>query len=523
MKNNRQQVLLDNQEQELIINLDNEYSLTKISNEDLTGQFEIYLTGDEYYTFKNPRIVESKGLYELRLDVKNSTERNITKCSNDNCSLVYYQYYPIPSELKVTDAKSNSSLNLTKAISDYSKSGSPKTSGLDSFSYSFSKTTQWFKLGNSSILVIPSTSYNSTDINLTQQTGLVHLSVNDTSLALYMPFDFNGSSNTFYDYSYWKLGGSCSGSGCPPQSLGKFGNAYTFDGVNDGITISNRANLKATNQTIAFWVKLNTTATNRIISKGGVSGYVVRYTNGGGAMELVTVGGCGTFFTSNNSITTSAWEFWTVTMDASGCKFYKSGIDAGVTTSTYVPTSDTSPLTISLDSDSFNGSIDDLMIFNRTLSRSEILSIYNNQSNRFNNEGFMNFTNRTLDSSDNLVNVSIANISMLMSSNLSASADNGATWRYFNTNGNATDIPLTNPTTANITIRFQTNSTYTFYSPLVGGNITLYGYSVSGANLTCTTSYNSGTGEYYIPQGCQCYYQGNEIYLNPSLMSCIAV
>ena len=54
----------------------------------------------------------------------------------------------------------------------------------------------------------------------------------------------SGENSTFFrDWSSWGNNGTCSGISCPTPTPGKFGNAMSFDGSNDYVTVPNSASL----------------------------------------------------------------------------------------------------------------------------------------------------------------------------------------------------------------------------------------------------------------------------------------
>lgn len=386
-----------------------------------------------------------------------------------------------------------------------------------------------------SITTISSRNYNSTDTNITQETDYAHLTLNDSSLIFYMPFDVShNSSNITYDYTTNNFNGVVSNissyyTGCLNAS-----SCYNFDGVDDYINISDSNALDVTgNLTITAWINHRSNGgADVIVEKGSCFGaacpYGLRISGGGTLTSDHNDGSAGQeSYATTQTVALNNWTFVSLVRNGTTLSLYINGTRYSVNTYTRNPTANAKHLVIGTDDDStpsdapFNGSIDDVMIYNRSLTPQEITDLYNNQSNRFKNEGFMNFTNKSFTSGDNFVNVSIANISMFFSSNLSASADNGATWKYFDTNGNATGLTLTNPTTANITIRFQAgnSSTNTFYTPILAGNVTLSSYNITSPSSasSCITS-NGNT--YYMRDHCRCYYQGSLAEINISKFSC---
>ena len=75
--------------------------------------------------------------------------------------------------------------------------------------------------------------------------------------------------------------------------------------------------------------------------------------------------------------------------------------------------------------DYFDGSMDEVMVFNRTLSAAEIKQIYNATYSRFFPTGEMFFKNITFVTKD-MVNISIPNCQQLNGSTIKVKINNGA-------------------------------------------------------------------------------------------------
>jgi lysophospholipase L1-like esterase len=79
----------------------------------------------------------------------------------------------------------------------------------------------------------------------------------------------SGESSTFFrDWSTWENNAACSGTNCPASISGMFGNALSFDGVNDYLDAGNAPSLNITgNLTIEAWVKPERLETTHIVKK----------------------------------------------------------------------------------------------------------------------------------------------------------------------------------------------------------------------------------------------------------------
>lgn len=140
----------------------------------------------------------------------------------------------------------------------------------------------------------------------------------------------------------------------------------------------------------------------------------------------------------------------------------------------------------------FNGTIDEVMVFNTTLTDAQILAIYNNQSARFlatgtqdiNNQSYMN-----ISTGNNRVNVTTYIENNLGSSiNLSVGYyDVSETWAYTTSqivNSGLVQTFTISSTSTNLTLNYTFyagNSTNPFYSPIIKSNISFEAWNeVSG-------------------------------------------
>jgi len=178
---------------------------------------------------------------------------------------------------------------------------------------------------------------------------------------------------------------------------GKFNGAYSFDGIDDYINLGNNYDITVDQpQTYSLWFKANNRgADEQLLSKGNYSSpwtgwYISIQASGGIRYQYFN-----TWATNAQSInTTSAsfkdgiWHHLVVVRynrsAANGLKIYTDGV---LQTVNIVADTLTTSMSTNVNAeiggrdganDSFNGSIDDVAIFNRTLSTTEINSIYSN-------------------------------------------------------------------------------------------------------------------------------------------------
>ncbi|MCK5594059.1 MAG: hypothetical protein KAI18_02335, partial [Candidatus Aenigmarchaeota archaeon] len=197
----------------------------------------------------------------------------------------------------------------------------------------------------------------------------------------------SGENNTFVkDWSSYGNNGSCTN--CPNYNTGKFGEAMVFDGSDDYVNAGNDASLDIADEiTIMAWVKPIGT-----IGSGGyaiISEYLNYYTqirknSGSGSKIAFWHAAAGIWFESNTDVPMNQWSFIVVTFNKSettqNVRFYLNAVANGTgdTTTALVPTANNLWFgNVDTTSRYFNGTIDEVKIFNRALSAEEINSSYN--------------------------------------------------------------------------------------------------------------------------------------------------
>ncbi len=162
---------------------------------------------------------------------------------------------------------------------------------------------------------------------------------------------------------------------------GKVGQGFTFDGVDDAVSIGNPSSLQLQTFTIEAWIKRANTSQ---ISKQGEWGHIFSYDSGGYALGLRNDGRLyltkvwfSEVISGGPKVTDTSFHHVAVTKSGSTVIFYVDGVPSP--TSQYDPGfSFTTNAAIGARGDlvqSFWGSIDEVAIYNRALSSSEIQSI----------------------------------------------------------------------------------------------------------------------------------------------------
>ncbi len=171
---------------------------------------------------------------------------------------------------------------------------------------------------------------------------------------------------------------------------GFVGRAFSFDGVDDQITISHASNQNTGNQiTIDAWIRLDSSGHGRTIlqkrSAANIGGYVFETVHSpfgpDNALQFVImIGGVYRTATSTaNVITNGVWHHVAATYDGSSIRIFVDGVPVADQPQTGTIDAVTDPMVIgrnvSNPAFAFHGLIDELELFNRALSPQEIASI----------------------------------------------------------------------------------------------------------------------------------------------------
>ncbi|KON30098.1 hypothetical protein AC477_05230, partial [miscellaneous Crenarchaeota group-1 archaeon SG8-32-1] len=263
------------------------------------------------------------------------------------------------------------------------------------------------------------------DINFTDPTSsndssqentdiFVNVSVNDsTNISTFIDFNnkllgwwtmdiYNGS-----DVIEYKGRNNGSVTGALQTDAGQLGKAFEFDGETDYLNLGNNDLEISDNFTISLWIRTNDssgtpTIIGRVDSGGAYSQYW--YLGKGNGVSTIETGlGDNSKYStvySNDGITDNKWHqvVWVRKDDIQ--EIYVDGANSTNPSSIDSGIGNVNPPTnvyIGGDVESndyyFNGSIDDVLIFNRTLSITEIQALYTNQSSRYLEITFANLVN----------------------------------------------------------------------------------------------------------------------------------
>ncbi|MAG19803.1 hypothetical protein CL618_00005, partial [archaeon] len=223
--------------------------------------------------------------------------------------------------------------------------------------------------------------------------------------------------------SYWKLDedkrnkasdskgsndGTLIGYVSPDYETGKFLSGMSFDGIDDFVNVSDDNSLDILgNITISSWVKLaNENDEMTFVNKWsalGNAGYIFSIGDSGcGNNQLSFLDGGPSWICSNTAtIQDNTWHFVVVAVNDSNTTYYFDGTELGVSGSSDSALNGTNTRSLeigyrSATANLVNGTIDDLAIYNKTLTADEIFLLYKT-SRYYNTSGVSDDYNVTFD------------------------------------------------------------------------------------------------------------------------------
>ena len=208
-------------------------------------------------------------------------------------------------------------------------------------------------------------------------------------------FEDGNAATSFDDETTNANNGTCTS--CPTWTqTGYSGGAYTFDGANNAITVPDSSSLSLTTSgAVSFWVNLAGAPSTfgNVFDKGNWGGghnYYSCYFYSG-TLRCDTAGASstvGSVSTTTVSQFLNTWKYVVFTWDGSKQYLYVNGTKEDEDTQTQTP--DTTGYTFNIGRASYapNGIIDELNVYNRTLSAAEITALYNAYT--YTNTGFVN-------------------------------------------------------------------------------------------------------------------------------------
>ncbi len=191
---------------------------------------------------------------------------------------------------------------------------------------------------------------------------------------------------------YWKLDGDVLDSsgvgnngvidGATNTSGGRWNGAFNFDGTNDKIS-STATGWANNNISFSAWIKMNAnpTAWSQIVGDYGNQGALYVSTAGNVRFQLTLASGTGNVNAGDVAIPLNTWVHFVGTWEnESTLKIYKDGVFVSQSASAYSnPILGFGGFSLSYYASggaTFNGTIDEVRIYNRSLSASEVKELY---------------------------------------------------------------------------------------------------------------------------------------------------
>jgi hypothetical protein len=344
--------------------------------------------------------------------------------------------------------------------------------------------------------ILTNTTIESGDANFT------HLNISNTapydSLIGYWNFDgdkIDTTGATSYDFTKNNNDGTMFNQTVVNSTdcISSYGNCLHITGVEDFIdTVDDPLDIKANvDFTVAFWMK--STSIGTVASDlGGAEGWYIRaYSVDNIWIRVVETNGT-ISVTSNGDPIDDTWHHIVAGRNSTHKFIYIDGVfDKSTASVVRTNLSNTANVHLGDMYEGMPGEFDEFMIFNKSLTSSEIQNIYNNQSARFLPTGAFDLNNQTI------LNISTGNNRVNVSTTIQNNKDSliNLTVGYYNGSWLAT-APQTISSLTNYTFVIDNSSTnltlnYTFvagnstsnpfYSPIIQGDI-----SVEIFNVTAT-------------------------------------
>ena len=240
-----------------------------------------------------------------------------------------------------------------------------------------------------------------------------HLSTLD-EIDFYMPFDVNISQTTVYDYTENNYDAVISNEAHYVDE-GKYGGGFSFDGVDDEIASTTSFVLDSSGWTMSLWYKILSNegvlyqyiistanynanpSLNCFIHETDIGAYADNISCALGDDDSTDI----VIRTNSTPGTRTEWQFLTLVKENNDFTIYINGTNE--TTESFPDFGDLTVSAIMLGSRTdhdvdrfFNGTLDEVMIINRSLSSSEVLDAYNLQHAKLYNPGTQTFLDQNV-------------------------------------------------------------------------------------------------------------------------------
>jgi len=203
---------------------------------------------------------------------------------------------------------------------------------------------------------------------------------------LQLPFDEPANATRFADLSGANNPAGCSGIACPTANVsGQFGAALNFDGADDFVSVPDTVHLHSPQFTLSAWFAWGGFGTNAInfITGKGLNNYEIHTGGGAGVngLRVIPAGAATTLVDVPNAIH-AGWNHVVVVYTGRETQVYLDGVLRGTRTGVTGANNlmaDTAAFTIGRRGDAtfnFDGQVDEVRLFNRSLAPQEIGALY---------------------------------------------------------------------------------------------------------------------------------------------------
>lgn len=231
-------------------------------------------------------------------------------------------------------------------------------------------------------------------------------SIYDQNLVLMMNFENKsnlGENNTYFkDLSIYGGSGNCSGTSCPNITNGKYGKGLTF--ANDYVHIDHNKRFNSTSKglTVSTWFK--TTMSNCIscdfLNKVNVDGWVIWIHDSNISAELSYYWFIDYNTSLSNVLYNGNWHHVALTFNGTTLwSLYYDGILRGTLINKSADTNE--PVTLggwgvgAIAGGYFNGSLDEVRIYNTSLDANSIWQLYSSNLNKLNSSQWYFYSNES--------------------------------------------------------------------------------------------------------------------------------
>lgn len=191
--------------------------------------------------------------------------------------------------------------------------------------------------------------------------------------------------NSTSDSSQYGNNGTINSANCSAGVSGKLDTGCSFDGIDDNITVANSSSLTFTSSlTISIWVKANGGSEASFVDSkaGGFNGYALQQSSSNPSFAAFSVANnsADQTVTGDVVINDSSWHHVAGVFDSGTLRLFVDGLLDNTASASFTSlTAPTRPTTIGSSATGgtrFNGTLDEVVIYNRTLNESEIYNLW---------------------------------------------------------------------------------------------------------------------------------------------------